>query len=263
MIKIGNRDITLKLGSTNVSAAYLGSVQVYGSSSYDLCYGVTDDISEYTGTFKDVFDKSSDTWYKLNNLNEYEEYGVYGNGRNITTYEGKLTIDGDYEYQYTNGSWVNVGEVSGNTYSYRYWMWRSIGDLGNGNILQFSEFDLVVDGSDASLSLVSAQPAGFSNEGAGNLFDNNTSTKYCANFASYKTTNYVLFASASAISPTVFSMTTANDNASNDRYPREWVLYGSDTSTTNWNDGSWNMVLSGTCGTEMLVNYTRYCNTTR
>ena len=115
MIKIGNRDITLKLGSTNVSAAYLGSVQVYGNSSYDLCYGVTDDISEYTGTFKDVFDKSSDTWYKLNNLNEYEEYGVYGNGRNITTYEGKLTIDGDYEYQYTNGSWVNVGEVSGGT----------------------------------------------------------------------------------------------------------------------------------------------------
>ena len=116
MIKIGNRDITLKLGSTNVSAAYLGSVQVYGGNpSYDLCYGVTNDISEYTGTFKDVFDKSSETWYKLNNLNQYEEYGVYGNGRNVTTYEGKLTIDGDYEYQYTNGAWVNVGEVSGSS----------------------------------------------------------------------------------------------------------------------------------------------------
>lgn len=116
MIKIGNRDITLKLGSTNVSAAYLGSVQVYGGSpSYDLCYGVTDDISTYTGTFKDVFDKSSDTWYKRNNLNEYEEYGIYGSGRSITTYDGKLTIDDGYEYQYTNGAWVNVGEVSGGT----------------------------------------------------------------------------------------------------------------------------------------------------
>ena len=116
MIKLGNKDITLKLGSTNISAAYLGSIQVYGGGhSYDLCYGVTDDISTYTGTFKDVFDKSSETWYKRNNLNEYEEYGVYGSGRNITTYEGKLTIDGDYEYQYTNGAWVNVGEVTGTT----------------------------------------------------------------------------------------------------------------------------------------------------
>ena len=116
MIKIGNRDITLKLGSTNVSAAYLGSVQVYGGSpSYDLCYGVTDDISTYTGTFKDVFDKSSETWYKRNNLNEYEEYGIYGSGRSITTYDGKLTIDDGYEYMYTGGSWVNVGEVTGTT----------------------------------------------------------------------------------------------------------------------------------------------------
>lgn len=116
MIKIGNRDITLKLGSTNVSAAYLGSVQVYGGSpSYDLCYEVTDDISTYTGTFKDVFDKSSDTWYKRNNLNEYEEYGIYGSGRSITTYDGKLTIDDGYEYMYTGGSWVNVGEVTGST----------------------------------------------------------------------------------------------------------------------------------------------------
>lgn len=90
MIKIGNRDITLKLGSTNVSAAYLGSVQVYGGSpSYDLCYGVTDDISTYTGTFKDVFDKSSETWYKRNNLNEYEEYGIYGSGR--TSCEGSTS----------------------------------------------------------------------------------------------------------------------------------------------------------------------------
>lgn len=223
------------------------------------CFAVVDDISQYQDTeFDDVFNNADGKWYKLNNLDEYEKYGVYGSGRTITTYEGKLTIDGDYEYIYSGSSWVNLGEISSGTYSYRYWMWRSIGDLGSQNILQFSEFDLVVDGSDASLSLVSAQPTGFSNEGARNLFDNNTSTKYCANFASYKTTNYVLFAAASTISPTVFSMTTANDNASNDRYPREWVLYGSDTSTTNWNDGSWNMVLSGTCGTEMLVNYTRF-----
>ena len=80
------------------------------------CYAVVDDISQYSETeFEDVFNKADEKWYKLNNLNQYEQYGVYGSGRNITYYEGKLTIDGDYEYQYSGSSWVNVGEISGDT----------------------------------------------------------------------------------------------------------------------------------------------------
>ena len=116
MIKIGSNDLTLKLGSANVSAAYLGATQVYGGGGYDLCYGVADDISTYSArTFADVFDKTSGKWYKLNNLQQYEEYGVYGSGRTITTYTGKLTIDDGYEYKYTGGTWVNIGAVSGST----------------------------------------------------------------------------------------------------------------------------------------------------
>lgn len=58
------------------------------------CFAVVDDISQYSDTeFEDVFNKADGKWYKLNNLNQYEEYGVYGSGRTITTYEGKLTID--------------------------------------------------------------------------------------------------------------------------------------------------------------------------
>ena len=80
------------------------------------CFAVVDNISQYSDTeFEDVFNKADGKWYKLNNLNTYEEYGVYGSGRNITYYDGKLTIDGDYEYIYSGGSWVNVGEVSGGT----------------------------------------------------------------------------------------------------------------------------------------------------
>lgn len=80
------------------------------------CFAVVDDISQYSDTeFEDVFNKADNKWYKLNNLNQYEKYGVYGSGRTITTYEGKLTIDDSYEYQYSGGSWVNVGEVSGGT----------------------------------------------------------------------------------------------------------------------------------------------------
>ena len=58
------------------------------------CFAVVDDISQYSDTeFEDVFNKADNKWYKLNNLNEYEEYGIYGSGRTITTYDGKLTID--------------------------------------------------------------------------------------------------------------------------------------------------------------------------
>lgn len=58
------------------------------------CFAVVADISQYSDTeFEDVFNKADGKWYKLNNLNQYEEYGLYGSGRTITTYEGKLTID--------------------------------------------------------------------------------------------------------------------------------------------------------------------------
>ena len=80
------------------------------------CYAVVDDITQYSSTeFVDVFDKATKKWYKLNNLNQFEEYGLYGEGRDITHYEGKLTIDGGYEYEYSNGDWVNRGEVVGSS----------------------------------------------------------------------------------------------------------------------------------------------------
>ena len=89
-----------------------------GTSAQTPCFAVVDDISQYSDTeFENVFQTSNEKWYKLNNINQYEEYGVYGSGRTITYYDGKLTIDGDYEYQYSGGSWVNVGEVSGSTAS--------------------------------------------------------------------------------------------------------------------------------------------------
>ena len=38
-----------------------------------------------------------------------------GEGRDITHYEGKLTVDNGYEYEYSNGDWVNRGEVVGSS----------------------------------------------------------------------------------------------------------------------------------------------------
>ena len=123
MIKYNNNTINNWFFSTdNIIKVYRNNAICYykidssSPSGQTPCFAVVEDISQYSDTeFEDVFNKADGKWSKLSNLNQYEEYGIYGSGRTITTYEGKLTIDGDYEYQYTGGSWTNVGEVSGST----------------------------------------------------------------------------------------------------------------------------------------------------
>ena len=117
---------TINIGGIQVSKFYLGGssdVKIYLGTTklyphlQEPCFAVVDNISTYTArTYVDVYEKSSDKWYKLNNLSAYEEYGVYDSTTATTYYNGKLTIDGDYEYQYSGSSWVNVGEISGSTY---------------------------------------------------------------------------------------------------------------------------------------------------
>lgn len=108
-------------GDDNIIKVYKhGAVVFYKFDSeqggYKVCFAVVDDISKYSETeFEDVFDKATEKWYKLNNLNQYEQYGIYGEGRNITYYEGKLTVDNGYEYEWNGSSWVNLGEVTGST----------------------------------------------------------------------------------------------------------------------------------------------------
>lgn len=124
MIKYNNSTINdWYYDTSNIIKVYRNNAVCYyklntsgDTPTFDLCYAVVEDISQYSEReFIDVFNKSDGKWYKLNNLDQYEQYGVYGSGRTITHYDGKLTIDGDYEYQYSGGSWVSVGEVSGGT----------------------------------------------------------------------------------------------------------------------------------------------------
>ena len=78
-----------------------------------LCSIIVPNISTYDDTTYDsAFSVSDAKWYMLNNLNEYEEYGVYDIVEDIasaTTYEGKLGVVGTTEYQYSGGSWSVVG----------------------------------------------------------------------------------------------------------------------------------------------------------
>ena len=108
--------------ATNIVKVYRNGAVVFykvsGSSgstpTFNVCYAVVDDITQYQETeFVDVYDKKTKKWYKLNNLNQYEEYGLYGEGFDITYYEGKLTIDNGYEYEWNGSSWVNRGELVG------------------------------------------------------------------------------------------------------------------------------------------------------
>ena len=113
----------LNFDTSNVIKVYRNNAIVFykvsgGSPTpeYKVCFAVVDDITQYQETeFEDVYDKATKKWYKLNNLNQYEEYGAYGSGRSVTTYKGKLTIDEGYEYEWNGSEWVNVGEVTGTT----------------------------------------------------------------------------------------------------------------------------------------------------
>ena len=124
MIKYNTKTINdWNFDSTNIVKVYHNGAVCYykleGSptpTGQTPCYAVVDDITQYSSTeFVDVFDKATKKWYKLNNLNQFEEYGVYGEGRDITYYEGKLTVDGGYEYEYSNDGWVNRGEITETT----------------------------------------------------------------------------------------------------------------------------------------------------
>lgn len=120
-IKIGSNDIDdIKIGSSSVTTVYVGTNLVWSGGTTPTaqtpCFAVTDNISQYFYTeFEDVYETSSGDWYKLNNLDQYEEYGLYGTSRNITTYNGKLTLDSGYEYQYSGSAWNNVGAISGSS----------------------------------------------------------------------------------------------------------------------------------------------------
>ena len=118
-IKIGNLDIDkFYLSDSSDVKIYLGNVKLYPQSTpptpVSSCYEVIPQpISQYDSTTYDsVYSFSDAKWYMKNNLNQYEEYGVYDIVEDIssaTTYDGKLSVVGTTEYKYSGGSWSVVG----------------------------------------------------------------------------------------------------------------------------------------------------------
>lgn len=78
---------------------------IYSDNTFDI----TNNIATYTRRdFKSVFDTTSSKWYMLNNLDNYEEYGIYGDSFD-TYYPGKLVIVNDREYEWDGTEWDDLG----------------------------------------------------------------------------------------------------------------------------------------------------------
>lgn len=121
----------MNFGDDNIIKVYRhGAVVFYKFDSeqggYKVCFAVVDDITKYTDReYEDVYDKATEKWYKLNNLHQYEEYGVYGSGR--TSCEGSTSrlpvgyTEVEYIQNNTQGAYINTGlllyDVTGNSFS--------------------------------------------------------------------------------------------------------------------------------------------------
>jgi hypothetical protein len=118
----GNTINDWNYGTSNLIKVYRNNAIVFYKVSgesptpeYKVCFAVVDDITQYQETeFEDVYDNATDKWYKLNNLNQYEEYGVYGSGR--TSCEGSISRlpQGYTEVEYVQ----NTGSSTINTNFY-------------------------------------------------------------------------------------------------------------------------------------------------
>ena len=139
MIKYNNKTINnWYFDNKNVIKVYKNNAVCYykivsggGTPSQEPCFAVVDNISSYQDReFVDVYDKATKKWYKLNNLDQYEEYGVYGSGRTVCEGSTSRLPQGYTEVEYvgSNGdAYINTGlqlmDTVGNTFSIEGRVW--------------------------------------------------------------------------------------------------------------------------------------------
>lgn len=105
---------------------YIYTVDGWTKAQETPCFEVVRTISAATGNYIDVYVSSEAKWYKKNNLNQYEEYGVMEHTydlSSLTYYVGKLVLlDTDcHEYRWDGTQWVDLG--SAGTFEKRYWLY--------------------------------------------------------------------------------------------------------------------------------------------
>ena len=116
MLKRNNRYIPrINNGSTHIYKVYRGATLVFGKDKIEPCFAVVNDISSYTDrTWNNVYDQKTKKWYKLNNINEYEEYGrtpIVNSLADTTYYVGKMVICDGKQYKWNGTEWEILVEL--------------------------------------------------------------------------------------------------------------------------------------------------------
>ena len=119
-IKINDQYIQkILLGSTPVQRIYQSGSIVYDTGvkpTPQPCFEVVSTISQASGNYVDVYVKGESKWYKKNNLNQYEEYGLMPTVTDLsstTYYTGKLVIlsTDSHEYKWNGSEWIDLGNA--------------------------------------------------------------------------------------------------------------------------------------------------------
>ena len=149
-----------------------------------------------------------------------------------------------------------VKEIPG----HRYFQF-AIEAIAGGNIIQFSEFDLLdKEGKEITpLTAYAWTGASINNHPQSDLFDDDVTTKYCGIFPE-DTTLYIYIDAGKPVMLSGYRMTTARDTESfPSRNPVSWSLLGSNTQSEQPDDEVW-MLLDHRENDSTLgaANYTPY-----
>jgi len=126
---------------------------------------------------------------------------------------------------------------------HRYYL-LAVEAIVGGSTIQFCEFDLLdMDGNEVTpLTFLSATGSYIKDHDAGDLFDDNINTKYCASFTA-GTTLYIYIDAGELVTLSGYRITTAKDtNSFPERNPYTWSLFGSNTPSETPDDGVWTLL---------------------
>lgn len=264
------------LGENGDSYPVLGGAKVYCSSSdtgisyfnssenpenasytvtqitYEMASGIGDDITELDG-FTTVTDDEAKSWIEEHKSEfsgtsiVYFVYGTNGTEAEVIEYEPnygsiyKKTLPVSLIKIYTDRSSIYYAK-SNTTTAPEY----------SSKVCTAPE----LTGIDGTLGVVDF------NQYYPNLFDNDTSTKWCVSEIDDYTNGikngenvFVTFRTDTPVKPVGYSITNANDNSNyTNRKPLSWTLYGSNSES-----GSWTQIAKVTDdNTIKAVNYKQY-----
>ena len=126
---------------------------------------------------------------------------------------------------------------------HRYYQ-LAVHEIAGGTVIQMSEFDLLDANGDevVPLSLYANTGTYIKDHDAADLFDDDTSTKYCAAFSADNTL-YIYIDAGRRVTLSGYRFTTAADTQKYpERNPTSWALYGSNTQSEIPGDDCWTLL---------------------